>query len=332
MNPKQPMNIETKKPNRLLESPEIILPEEIEKLDKTWDATFFSKDHGYTLRYKNGQMSFAIEYHGKLPDAMSEEEKSKFSVTDKIVDGKEYKVFTYRYGDIEDTQQRDSNIGFAPEYHVAKPRDFEADMPETQQMGVEELAEFIKDKKVIFYTGAGISAEAGVYNMSQLKEALGINQSEPMDDFIQSVLNNPEKAQNQFRQFCQSAFEHDSSEAHQALAELAQIKKTKILTENFDLLQEHAGIRPYHTEGSSLKKDIDPKWFGEVDAIVCVGLSYDDRGLLAWYKANNPSGKIISLDLRRPTYLGEDDFLVKGDLQKILPEVEKQIKIQMGKN
>lgn len=332
MNPKQPINIKTKKPNRLLQSPEIILPEEIEKMDKAWNATFFSKDHGYALRYKNGQMSFTIEYHGKLPDAMSEEEKSKFSVTGKIVGGKKIKVFTYQYGDIEDTQQRESNIGFAPEYHVAKPRDFEADMPEVQQMGVEELAEFIKDKKVIFYTGAGISAEAGVYNMAQLKEALGINQSEPVDDFIRSVLNNPEKAQNQFRQFCQSAFEHEPSKAHQALGELAKIKQTKILTENFDLLQERTGVKPYHTEGASLKKDIDPSWFGEVDAIVCVGLSYDDRGLLAWYKANNPSGKIISLDLERPTYLGKDDFWVKGDLQKILPEVEKQIKIQMGKN
>ncbi|MDP2586342.1 MAG: Sir2 family NAD-dependent protein deacetylase [Candidatus Komeilibacteria bacterium] len=332
MNPEQPIKPEAEKSNKLLTAPEIILPEDIEKMDKSWDATFFSDSHGYTLRYKNGQMSFTIEYPDRLPDDLTETEKSKFSVNDKIVDGKNVPVFTYQYGSFKEPEQKESNVGFAPEYHVAEPRDFETDMPEVQQMTVEDLTEFISNKKVIFYTGAGISAEAGVYNMAQLKEALGIDQAVPVDGFVRTVLNDPETAQNQFRQFCQSAFEHEPSPAHQSLAEIAKLKSTKILTENFDLLQERTGIKPYHTEGASLKKDIDPKWFSDIDAIVCVGLSFDDRGLLSWYKANNPSGKIISLDLSQPTYLGKEDALVKGDLQKILPEVEKQIKIQMGIN
>lgn len=330
MNPEQPKKPEAEKSNRLLITPEIILPEDIEKMDKSWDATFFSSFHDYVLRYKNGEISFAIEYPDSLPDDLTEIEKSKFSVNDKIVHGKNVPVFTYRYGNnIREPEQKESNVGFTQEYHVAEPRDFETDIPEVQQMTVKDLTEFIKDKKIVFYTGAGISAEAGVYNMTQLKEALGIDQTMPVDGFVRTVLNDPETAQNQFRQFCQSAFENEPSQAHQSLAELAKFKSTKILTENFDLLQERTGIKPYHTEGASLKKDIDPKWFSDIDAIVCVGLSLDDRGLLAWYKANNPSGKIISLDLNQPTYLGEEDFLVKGDLQKILPEVEKQIKKQI---
>jgi NAD-dependent SIR2 family protein deacetylase len=198
-------------------------------------------------------------------------------------------------------------------------------MKESQQMNIRELSEFIKCKKVIFYTGAGLSAKAGVYNMAQLEKYLGIDQLKPMDDFICSVLNNPKKVQNIFKKFCRSAFEHKPTKAHYALAKIVKIKQTKILTENFDLLQERTGIKPYHTENATLKKDINPKWFGEIDAIICVGLSYDDRGLLTWYKTNNPSGKIISLNLKQPRYLGEDDFLVKGDLQKILPKIRKQI-------
>lgn len=321
---KKTIENQAKKTNYLLEAPEIILPKDLEKIEKIWDANFFNENHGYNLKYKNGQISFTIEYCRNLPKEMSNEEKTKFSVNNKIINGEKTKFFTYQYGKIEKNKQKNSNIGFEPEYHVSKPRDFGENMKESQQMNIRELAEFIKCKKVIFYTGAGLSAKAGVYNMTQLEKYLGINQLKSIDDFICSVLNNPKKVQNLFKKFCRSAFEHKPTKAHRALAEIVKIKQTKILTENFDLLQERTGIKPYHTENSTLKKDIDPKWFGEIDAIICVGLSYDDRGLLTWYKTNNPSGKIISLDLKQPTYLGEDDFLVKGDLQKILPKIRKQ--------
>ncbi len=325
MKPEQSPNIGNKgpKPNRLLGAPETISEEEIEKMDKSWSATFFSCDRGCTLRYKNGQVSFTVEYFKKLPSEMDDKERSKFSVAEKTFGEGKGKVFTYRYGKTRNDRQRESSIGFEPEYHVSKPRDFKEDTPEAQQMTAKELSEFIKDKKIVFYTGAGISAEACVYNMTQLMKILGIDKSKPIDDFTQLVLNNPAEAQEKFQKFCESAFENEPTKAHIFLAELAKLKQTKILTENFDLLQERTGVKPYHTEEALLRKDIEPEWFKEIDAIICIGLSYDDRGLLAWYKENNPSGKIVSLDLAQPAYLGEDDFWVKGNLQKTLPQIEK---------
>jgi NAD-dependent SIR2 family protein deacetylase len=106
---------------------------------------------------------------------------------------------------------------------------------------------------------------------------------------------------------------------------LAKQKDTQIMTENFDFLQEQAGVKPSRVSGERLKSDIDPEWLKEIDGIICIGLSYDDRGLLGWYKKINPAGKIISLDFNQPSYLGVDDYLVQGDLQTTLPEVEKQL-------
>jgi NAD-dependent deacetylase len=77
--------------------------------------------------------------------------------------------------------------------------------------------------------------------------------------------------------------------------------------------------------GSAIRDEINPLWLKDVDIIVCVGLSRDDRGFLAWYKKNNPQGKIIAINQEQPSYLGNEDYLLKGNLQKLVPELEKNI-------
>ena len=56
-----------------------------------------------------------------------------------------------------------------------------------------------------------------------------------------------------------------------------------------------------------------------------MGLSYDDRGFLGWYKQQNPQGKIIAIELNQPSYLGDEDFLAIGDIQEIVPAIQKEI-------
>ena len=57
--------------------------------------------------------------------------------------------------------------------------------------------------------------------------------------------------------------------------------------------------------------------------IICIGMSHDIRGFLAAYKALNPNATIIALDQEAPCFLGENDLFVRGDLQLLLPEIEK---------
>jgi len=61
-------------------------------------------------------------------------------------------------------------------------------------------------------------------------------------------------------------------------------------------------------------------------------LSHDDRGFLGWYKKYNPEGTIIALDLGKPSYLSEKDFILKGDIQEVIPALEKAIIIKVKNN
>lgn len=45
-------------------------------------------------------------------------------------------------------------------------------LPKPQEIETAQLAEVLKEKKVLFYTGAGISMASGVYNMDQLEKSL----------------------------------------------------------------------------------------------------------------------------------------------------------------
>lgn len=54
-------------------------------------------------------------------------------------------------------------------------------------------------------------------------------------------------------------------------------------------------------------------------------MSHDDRGFLSWYKRHHPNGKIIAIDLGNPSYLGDEDFLIREDLQSLLPSLVNKI-------
>lgn len=103
------------------------------------------------------------------------------------------------------------------------------------------------------------------------------------------------------------------------------MKKTQIITENLDYLHEYTGIMPYRIHGDHLRKQIHPSNLREIDYILCIGLSFDDRGFLGWYKAHHPNGKIIAIDLMQPSYLGNEDYLIQRDLQKIIPKIADQL-------
>ena len=143
--------------------------------------------------------------------------------------------------------------------------------------------------------------------------------------FIKMLIYNKKEMCQNFKAFCKAMFFNPATDAHYALASIAKKIKAKVLTENMDYLHEQTGIEPHRLHNvKKTKKRFPAKFLRKTDAIVCVGLSYDDRAFLAWYKENNPSGKIISIDIKKPSYLGNEDLLVQGDLQEILVAIEKE--------
>lgn len=168
-------------------------------------------------------------------------------------------------------------------------------LPKPQEMEIAQLTEILKDKKVLFYTGAGISIASGVHSMEQLQKTLGIEMSEKVDSFLKKAVANPQGVIDSWEEFTMAAFEKPATPAHQSLGGLAQKLKSQIFTENVDHLQERAGVKARHLTGPWLKENVQPEWLKDIDAVVTVGLSYDDRGFLGWYKENNPNGKLLRL-------------------------------------
>jgi hypothetical protein len=175
----------------------------------------------------------------------------------------------------------------------------------------------------VFYTGAGLSIASGIPSMDELEKSLYI---ERMGEELNAgaIITHADEVLENWNHFCQTIVTAQPSLGHYALALLAQKKGCAIFTENVDYLHQKSGIIPLMVQ-PHLKQDQDTVFFGEIDAIVCIGLSHDDRGLLAFYKECNPAGVIIAIDLKQPNYLGQEDMLLIGDAQKILPTLAEQI-------
>ena len=306
-----------------------IFTDGIEKLkseeaeERNTSFSFGSNKRRYFLGNNQKEYFFSIEIYHRLLDELSEEEKAKFTKVRKVVDGEEIDVYVMKVGPVPELKL-DSTERAAPEYIIAPRRNFK-ERQQPKEMTAAELAEFIKDKCVLFYTGAGISMAHGVPGLAELETALGIDMDKRTDGFLKRSVTDSAIVIDSWKEFERASKETPATPAHLALAEIAKKKKSVIFTENVDELHAKTEVDAIHIHGSFLRENIDPVWLKSVDCVVTVGLSFDDRGFLGWYKENNPSGIIAAVNISQPPYLGAGDILVKGDAQTVVPEVSKKI-------
>lgn len=215
------------------------------------------------------------------------------------------------------------NMANSSSYLIHERRIFDQCNP--QIILEEDIIEIIRHHNILFYTGAGISVASGVPSMNQLNGLLGINPGKEFLLSIKKAIEDPQTFADGILQFHLSCFYSPSTEAHKALKELALFKNAQIITENFDCLHEFTGILPYRINAEQLREEVGADHLHAIDYIICVGLSYDDKGFLGWYKHNNPSGKIISIDLEYPSYLGVEDYIIHSDLQQLLPAIAERL-------
>ncbi|MCK4934243.1 MAG: hypothetical protein KAR79_01525 [Simkaniaceae bacterium] len=265
---------------------------------------------------------YEVIFQEKLPKCLSRKTKKLF-----IKDNSRF-IHTYRYNalgklainKIYDERTWKHSIDYS--YTAEKRRILEKQNP--KKITVPELKNIFETKVTLFYTGAGISNAAGVPTMNDLIQLMELGAREGFVKSLDRILAQPEKLSLSIRSFHKSCFESAPTPAHFALVKLLENKQTKLLTENLDNLHEKSGITPYRISSDYLAKQVDPKDIQEVDYIICIGLSFDDKGFLGWYKKHHSNGKIISIDLIKPSYLGSEDFFLEGDLQQILPELMQE--------
>lgn len=280
---------------------------------------------GTFLNYENGSIGFCKVYMDELPVDLSEKEKNCFTHRPIFFDGIQHTVYIFACGTtiVDDVQlqeyfaRKNNDRGVRESYHLACPLRFTETKP--KKITIHEVSEVLKSNRVIFYTGAGISLGAGVHAMAGLERSLGICNERPVDNLTHAVSLKGEKALMPWKSFCTAAFKTEPTVAHKALSEIAREKNMYIFTENIDYLHERSGILPVRPTKQRVVNCICKEDLMELDAIICIGLSRDDRGFLAYYKMHNPKGKIIAIDLKAPSYLGSDDYFLKGNLQGIVP-------------
>ncbi len=300
------------------------LAQELKKkeLSMSWH---FGQDSHFCFLSRNDEICFEI-YLGTLPDIYHD---CIARIRNKFIQEKESKrlIFSYKVKN----EREEVNIhkmlkrSVHPNeysYLVADRRIMENAKP--QQISKEKLAEIIEFKKILFYTGAGISA-LEVPTMDELHQMLGLETREKFLFSLENVLNSPREFASKIRDFHKACFFSTPTKAHFALKELAVLKNIRIITENLDCLHEASGISPYRVDAKHLREEIRES-LTEFDYVIAIGLKLDDRGFLGWYKKHNPQGTIIAVNLTQPSYLGDEDFLITGDLQEIIPAINAQIK------
>ena len=284
------------------------------KLDMCWH---FGKDSHFRFVSGDGEVYFEL-YLGVLPEIYSD---FIAQVEPKFIRDKEQLIFSYKItpGQVEEMNvpQPSPQRGHPDQYSyiVADRRVVENASP--GQMSPEELVKVIRDKRILFYTGAGLSLASGVPAMNELTALLGLEAGEKFLFSLGSALENPREFASKIRMFHQACFFSAPTQAHFVLKDLAVFKNSRIVTENLDSLHEASGICPYRIDPDHLRNDVGGAALRQFDYIICVGLSYDDRGFLGWYKQQNPHGKIVAVDLKQPSYLGDEDYLVVGDIQEV---------------
>jgi hypothetical protein len=315
--------------NFLLRKPETVSFAAIEQLPQYWSANFGIKGGAFIFLFKDGQAALQLKYDKVLPDGLAETEKSKFERHEVTT---EQVIFASTSVGWEDLSQaiaalRPEDADEDKNYYIDEPRELKPDAQnQPQVMTVQEVAAAMKDKKVLFYTGAGISVAAGVEAMPGLIALLGMNFKEPSYKYVGYVMDHEAEILGNFAAFCKRAFTAEPTAAHYALTEIALDKSAQIMTENFDFLHQRTGIMPYCVNSPSLRQHVHIEDLQEIDAVVCVALSHDDRGFLGWYKRHNPSGIIIAFDLAVPSYLGAEDVLIIGDAQETIPALRDYLK------
>jgi hypothetical protein len=286
--------------NIFFQKPEKLSKIDIQELVKSWQTefnwhiNFFKIDAELTLKYKHEKTGLLVK------------------IFQKPILSHNYDVFS---------DEKISLVEKTPlnSYYFTEPLVVSNSCP--QEIVVDELLQVLKNKKFIFYTGAGISAASGVMTMNQLENSLGFNNKWTI---LKNVLFYNCYLANQFSSFCQIAIDSNPTAAHHAISVIALTHSIAVLTENVDLLQEKTGILPIHLDVSFMQ-NFQNHELQEVEAIICVGLSHDDRGFLAYYKRHNPCGLIAAIDIRSPNYLSNKDLLIKDDLQVVLPMLASEL-------
>lgn len=264
-----------------------------------------------------GTCSITYAFYDELPSCLSKDKKNLFLPYVEEFSNGSRKIYIMFYGDLP---KYDQEKVFFRKKRISKSRKFDvSQFPE--KLNNDQLARFLKENSVLFFTGEGMSKFSDFDNVFG---SFGIDKKTLFQNpefYCQTIVENRKEIRDAFKLFYSRALNAIPTDAHLALATIAKKLGSLVYTSNLDILHEQTGIRAYRFWVPGGKEKMTPSLLNKLNAVVCIGMDYDSSGFLARYKEENPSGKIVAIGSVQPSYLGNEDFFVKGDIQEILPKI-----------
>lgn len=204
-----------------------------------------------------------------------------------------------------------------------------------REISVDTLAEFFRTKRVIIYTGAGLSAsvvpvESELHKLLRLPVQGQESTNKENFDYVIGLIRNPQECIHALQTFFDKLLNTDPTPAHVALAKIINTYGSGLVTENIDELHQKTGLNPPRFAGmarylnnSTLQEEVK-----NADVLFIVGLSADQSGFLMFCTSVNPHIQMVALNTERPQYLGEDDFFLQGDCQDLIPQLWELLSAQ----
>lgn len=170
-----------------------------------------------------------------------------------------------------------------------------------REVTVEELAVRLAHKRILLFTGAGISKAAGLPDQKELTREIWAIFA-PLERYMQDVLNNALSERIDHVKRHQSLFfESEPTVAHWRIAQLCQRYGYSLLTGNIDQLHQKTGLQPLFYRGSGEIGHLPN--LQAFDYVVTIGLAGGIGELAEAYRLRNPQGKIIAINPEPPSYL-----------------------------
>lgn len=169
-----------------------------------------------------------------------------------------------------------------------------------------QVASLIKERKVLLFTGAGVSMTAGLPDLTELNAAIEKIFS-PLDSYIDDIVNNRTILRADYVRDYWSLFtESEPTEAHYLVAKLCNDYGYDLATGNFDCLHQKTGLNPiFQNIGDVVIPTLE-----KYDYILTIGLNSGIGSVSKTFRKKNRQGRIIAISPDPPNYLTDKDFYV----------------------
>ena len=127
---------------------------------------------------------------------------------------------------------------------------------------IPKIGNFSKNSTLVFFSGAGISAESGVQTF---RDQGGLWEKHSIEEVAtpEAFERNPEKVLRFYNDRRRQLFQVEPNAAHRAIAEIGQSARVKVITQNVDDLHERAGspeVLHLHGELKKAQSSANPEY------------------------------------------------------------------------